>query len=313
MPESGAGTLSRGDGTLAGVGISTSHTILYTMIAAMVALWSGNFVIAKIALREFPPLLLSGLRVSLASLLILPLYLWKGGRWSRSDVPMLLGLGILGVTANQLFFVLGMSRTTVAHSAIIIGTTPVCVLIVAAVLGMERITFTKMGGMALALTGVTILQMFRAPDAAARGGATPLGDFFIFIAALTFALFTVGGKRFSLRHDAITVNTFAYVGGAVTLAPITVWQAQRISLTAISPAAWASLAYMALFPSVVCYLIYYYALRRISASRVSAFSYLQPLIATVMAVGILGERVTWPVIAGGSIIFAGVFLTEKSR
>ncbi|MDQ6704441.1 MAG: DMT family transporter [Acidobacteriota bacterium] len=294
-------------------GHGPSHALFYALITGMVVLWSGNYVIAKIALREFPPLLLSGLRVSLAGLLMLPVYLWKPRRWSRTDVPMLLGLGILGVTANQLFFVLGMSRTSVAHSAIIIGTTPVCVLMVAAILGMERITFTKMGGMALALTGVSILQVFRASDTGSHGGATPLGDFFIFLAALTFALFTVFGKRFSLEHDAITVNTFAYVGGALTLAPMTVWQAQRISLMAISPAAWASLAYMALFPSVICYLIYYYALRRISASRVSAFSYLQPLLATVMAVGVLGERVTWPVIAGGSIIFAGVFLTEKSR
>ncbi len=282
---------------------------LYALITLMVVFWSGNYVVAKIALREFPPLLLGALRISLAGLLMIPVYMWKGGNWSRSDVPILLGMGILGVTVNQIFFILGMSRTTVAHSSIIIGTTPVLVLAIAGALRMERITLTKMGGMALALVGVAILQGFRAHS---QGGVTVLGDFFMFLAALAFALFTVMGKRVSLRQDAIMVNTFAYVGGALALLPVTVWQARGVSFTAISPAGWASVAYMAVFPSVLCYLIYYYALKRISASRVSAFSYLQPLLAILMAVAILGERLTWPIAAGGAVIFAGVFLTEHN-
>ncbi|MDQ6663880.1 MAG: DMT family transporter [Acidobacteriota bacterium] len=290
MPESGAG-------------------ILYTLIAIMVVFWSGNYVVAKIALREFPPLLLGGLRISLAGLLMIPVYAWKGGKWSRSDVPMLLGMGILGVTLNQVFFILGMSRTTVAHSSIIIGTTPVLVLAIAGALQMERVTLTKMGGMGVALAGVAILQGFRSQS---PGGATMLGDFFVFLAALTFALFTVMSKRAGQRHDAITVNAFAYIGGALALLPVTLWQARTVALASVSSAAWASVAYMALFPSILCYLIYYHALKRISASRVSAFSYLQPLLAILMAVAILGERLTWPIAAGGAVIFTGVFLTEHS-
>jgi drug/metabolite transporter (DMT)-like permease len=68
---------------------------------------------------------------------------------------------------------------------------------------------------------------------------------------------------------------------------------------------------MALFSSVICYLIYYYALGRIPASRVSAFNYLQPILATILATATLGERVTFPVVAGGAVIFSGVYLTER--
>jgi drug/metabolite transporter (DMT)-like permease len=68
---------------------------------------------------------------------------------------------------------------------------------------------------------------------------------------------------------------------------------------------------MALFPSLVCYLIYYYALKFIAASRVSAFSYLQPLLATVMAVMVLGEEVTGGLAAGGALILSGVFVAER--
>jgi drug/metabolite transporter (DMT)-like permease len=68
---------------------------------------------------------------------------------------------------------------------------------------------------------------------------------------------------------------------------------------------------MAVFSSIVGYLIYYYALARISASRIAAFQYLQPVFAIVMAMAILGEELTAPLVAAGGIIFAGVYVTER--
>ena len=75
--------------------------------------------------------------------------------------------------------------------------------------------------------------------------------------------------------------------------------------------AWLCLLFMALFPSTICYLIYSYALTHIPASRVAAFSYIQPVLATMLAVVMLGERVTLPLVAGGAVIFSGVYLTER--
>ncbi|HBY61384.1 MAG TPA: hypothetical protein DEH78_16300, partial [Solibacterales bacterium] len=118
---------------------------LYSLIALMVLVWALNFIIGKYALRDFDPLLLACLRTTVAGLLILPLYLSKTrGRkrsWSRADVPVLVLLGVLGVFLNQLFFVFGLQRTSVAHAAIVIGLTPVIVLSLAAVRGLERFTF----------------------------------------------------------------------------------------------------------------------------------------------------------------------------
>ena len=77
------------------------------------------------------------------------------------------------------------------------------------------------------------------------------------------------------RHSTVAVNGFAYISGAALLAPILLWQARGFSFAHVSAAGWSSLVYMALFPSVICYLIYYHALTHISASRVSAFIYLR--------------------------------------
>ncbi len=286
--------------------------VLYALIFLMIVFWSGNYIVGKIALREFSPLLLASLRIGFAGLFMLPFYAWenrdRAARWTRRDVPLLLSMGVFGVTLNQVFFVLGLSRTSVAHAAIIIGLTPMLVLLFACIRGMEQMTTRKAVGMAIALAGVAVLKVFEPANAA---GATWMGDFFTFLAALFFAIFTVAGKSVTERFSSVTVNTFAYVGGAVALLPIVLWEGSRHALAHISAAAWLSMLYMALFSSVLAYLIYYFALARISASRVSAFSYLQPVFATAMGVAILGEHLGASVIAGGLVILCGVWLAER--
>ena len=295
--------------------------VLYALIVLMVAFWSGNYIAGKIALRELSPLFLAGLRIGLAGVTMLPLYAWEraarrpkrppgpeGTPESLPHIVHLLLLGLLGVTLNQFFFIVGLSRTSVAHAAILIGLTPIQVLIIAALRGQERITARKAVGMAIALAGVAMLKAF---EPAAGAGATWLGDFFIILTGLCFALFTVFGKEVTHQYSTITMNTYAYVGGAVALLPLTLWEATRQPLAHVSAGAWLAAIYMALFPSVIAYLIYYHALAHMAASRVSAFSYLQPVFATIMGVAILGESLGAPVIAGGAVILAGVYLAER--
>ncbi len=290
-----------------------SHWRLYSLIGLMTLLWAINFIVAKFAVRELPAVMTAGLRTVLAGALIWPIYFWErrakgGSTWTKADLPMLVYLGLFGVVLNQLFFVIGISRTSVAHAAIMIGMTPILVLVIASAIGQESISVTKLIGMAVALAGVVALQF-----APSNGTGTSFaGDFFIFLASFTFALFTVMGKRVASTFGSITVNTFAYVGGGATLLPVTLWQAYGFPFRHVSWAAWASIVYMAAFPSVLCYIIYYYALSYIPASRVSAFSYLQPLLATVMAIPLLGETPTMSLVMGGSLVLLGVFVAERA-
>lgn len=287
------------------------HPLLYVLLALMVGLWSANFVVAKVALRDFPPVLLAGLRVALAGLMILPVYRWQKQAaretWTRRDVPLLAALGLCGAALNQLFYVLGLNRTSVAHAALLIGLTPILVLGLTVQMKLERFTARKVAGMVIALGGIAILKAFETEGS----GATWLGDFLIFLSVVVFAVFAAFGKRAAARHSSITVNTFGYVGGALLMAPIVLWQSWSFPYAQVTAAGWLSLFYMALFPSLVCYLIFYHALSHIPASRVSALSYLQPLLATLMAVTLLGERVTGSVVAGGAVILAGVWLAER--
>jgi drug/metabolite transporter (DMT)-like permease len=209
---------------------------------------------------------------------------------------------------NGLFFVTGLHRTSVAHSSILMGMTPLFVLLIAAGIRLEKMTASKIVGMLIAIGGVVVLS--HTPSKVS--GATLTGDFFVLLAALSFALFAVFGKRATVSHGSVTVNTFAYLGGGLMLSPITVWQAWQFSFSGLSLTAWASLLYMALFPSLICYLIFYYALTFIAASRVSTFGYLQPPIATLLAVILIDEPVTKALVAGGALVLTGVYVTERT-
>jgi drug/metabolite transporter (DMT)-like permease len=280
----------------------------------MIAGWTGNYIAGKISLRVFPPVLLCGLRISLAGILILPAYWWERRRggvlWTVGDVPALLLLSLFGVALNQFLFVIGLSRTSVAHSSIFANTTPILILLLAGIRGLERLNGWKLAGVIVALAGVVLLRTI---DAGPQTGATLAGDLTTLGGAMAFSIFTVLGKPQARRFGTVTLNTFAYAGGALLMAPVTLWQSAGFDFRAVPFSAWAAVLYMALLPSVICYLIYYYALARMEASRLAAFSYLQPLLAIVFGILILHEHVSAGLIMSAILIFGGVYITEQAR
>jgi drug/metabolite transporter (DMT)-like permease len=120
-------------------------------------------------------------------------------------------------------------------------------------------------------------------------------------------------KRYRIRYGPVTVSTFSYVSGTVTLLPVILYfvVARGFPFAEVAPAGWTALLYMAVFPAVIGYIIYYYALGFIAASRLSAFNYLQPPLATALGVLFLGEPLTSLLLLGGTLILAGVAVTER--
>jgi drug/metabolite transporter (DMT)-like permease len=258
-----------------------------------------------------PALLVVGLRTTIAGFAMIPLYQrWmrrNGGHgWTARDIPLLVLLGLFGVGLNQGLFVLGIARTSVAHAAIMIALTPMIVLIIASVSGLESLSLPRLLGMAVALAGVAALQ-----SGSSSAGATLAGDAIILGAAISFSLFTVRSKAEIHRFGGVTVNTFAYIGSAVALLPSTLWLGADFEFGRVTWTGWASLAWMALFPSVLCYMIFHYALTHVPASRVSAFAYLQPLFAILLAIPVLGEQPSGSLLAGGALVIAGVVAAER--
>lgn len=290
-----------------------SHLGLYALLAIMLLCWSANFIFAKIALREFPSTLVVCLRTLIAGVAIVPIYFfgrerwnWGGHAWTRRDVPRLLSLGILGLVGNQVVFVFAVSQTSVAHCSLLCALVPIFVLVGATWMKQEEITHRKLSGMLIAITGVGVVQL----GTTASGQSSLLGDFLMLISCIIFAAFTVLGKSPASEFGPLTINFFAFVGGAVLLLPYSIWCLARLDVAHISTAAWISIVFMGIFPSIVGYLIYAYALRHLPASRVSSVSYLQPVLATILAILFLNERPGLAFVAGAILVLGGVWFTQ---
>jgi drug/metabolite transporter (DMT)-like permease len=190
----------------------------------------------------------------------------------------------------------------------IMAATPIFVLLMAGLMGLEPITLPKVIGIAIAMAGVAMLQVRPKPSA---NPPTLLGDFLVLLCALALAGMTAFGKRYRPRSGGIAVNAVGYILGAFLLLPSFWFSSRGFDFGKVTAGAWAGVVYMGAISSVTGYLIYYYALARMSASRMAAFQYLQPVFASLMAVVMLGEELTGAAIAAGGIIFAGVLVTER--
>lgn len=296
----------------------------------MVLCWAGNFIVGKIALREWSPLPLALVRVSIAATILLLLYALRrrpraapavagpntgtaatrSARFARRDWLKFIELGLYGVALNQVLFTVGLNYTTVAHSSLVISLSPIVVLILTRLRGLEELTGLKILGVGLAFLGVTILVLERGLSLHA---GTLRGDLITFFGTFAFALYTVAGKEVSRRYDSLALNAFTFLAGALIVLPVGLAALLRFDWSRLSWHGWAAMLYMAVFASVVAYLIYYEALRIISASRVIAFSYLHPVLVTLGGVIILAEPLTMHVVMGGAIVLLGVYLAERNN
>lgn len=280
----------------------------------MLLFWSANFVFAKFALRELPSVLVVCMRTVLSGLFMWPIYgltrqrLEPGvKKWTRRDVPLLVAVGLLGVVGNQLLFIVGLGMTSVAHGSMITALGPMFVLLGATFVGQEHLSTRKVLGMITAVCGVAALQFGRS----IAGGATLAGDLIMIVSTIVFAAFSVFGKRVVANFGSVTLNSFAFISGALLLFPFTLWEIVHRDLSRVSAAAWTGVLYMALFPSLAGYLIYSYALRYLPASRVSSVSYLQPILATVLAVMFLHEYPGPSFAVGAALVLSGVWVAER--
>ncbi|MGH9792500.1 MAG: DMT family transporter [Candidatus Acidiferrales bacterium] len=287
-----------------------SRALLFALIGAMMLIWGVNFIIAKITLRYVDPITLASFRVVLSALLILPVYFLLPRRktaFSRADMWEFVKLGFFGVAINQMCFTIGIHYTTVSHSSLIVGMGPIYVLLLAWLQRLESMTAQKLTGMVMAFTGVVVLA---GEHGFSLEGGSLTGDLITLAGSWGFAFYVVLGKRVAPRFDSVEMNTFNYLTGAVLILPVAVRQALELDWRAVAWQGWAGLLFMAAFASVIAYLIYFWALKHVAASRLAAFSYLLPLIATLLSIAFLGEPVTGYLLIGGALVMGGVYLAE---
>ena len=128
-------------------------------VLATVVMWSANFVIVKAAIGSIGPLTFTSARYVVAAVTLMLLVRWRLGPIRRPGAAELtmLGLGMLGFGGYQVLWTLGLTRITAGDSALIIAVAPVLTALLAAAVGLDRLTPPKLVGALLAFAGVTVV------------------------------------------------------------------------------------------------------------------------------------------------------------
>lgn len=276
--------------------------------------WAANIVAVKEGLTGFSPSALTQLRVAGAALLFAVIYFFRHGRprlrLTRREWGFMALVAMSGVTFNQLFFIGGVARSSVAHAGLIVALGPVMVLVLSCLLRLEALTVPKFLGMLISFAGVAVLTIGKG----ARGNGSYLkGDLILLAGSAVFAYYTILVKEAADRYDAVTLNGIAYVIGLIVLLPFAGQSLFDVRWGSVPSAAWWGVSYAIVFGSVVPYMIFAVAMTELTAARVAAFAYIQPVIATGLGIWLLHEMLTLKIILGGILIIAGVYITERER
>jgi len=223
----------------------------------------------------------------------------------RRDLARLAGLAMLGVVMNQLLFLEGVQRTTAINTNILVTTVPAFTLAIALVLGHERATWPKIGGILLAAAGAVYLI---GPDRIRLDPTTAFGNALIACNTASYGAYLVLSKRLLERYHPITVVTHVFLFGAVIVTPFGLVALRHVDLGEVPTRALLGLGYIVLCSSVFAYYLSIWALQHTASSLVAMYVYLQPVMTVAAAPLILGERLTARAGVAALVIFGGLAL-----
>jgi len=288
-----------------------STLLLVLGLLAVLLAWSINYIVGKVTLAHFDALTLASFRFQASALVLLALYFSRPSRTPlRARYLWTFGyLGFFGFAINQGSFVIGLSLTKSAHSAIIVALGPILILVMARAMGLETLTAGKVFGMLISFSGVLVLET---DSGSPLHSPLLLGDLITLAGTLGYSIYAVLAKRVADSYDTISMNTFNAGIAAVLWLPLALRQGIRLNWAAVGPVGWAGLAYMVLCSAVGGYLLFYWLLRYMDASRVVVVNYLQPVVVVLLSIPLLGERPTSRLLASGALVLLGVYLTEHA-
>jgi drug/metabolite transporter (DMT)-like permease len=284
-------------------------------LMAVVFFWAFNVTVVKIALREMAPLAFNVLRFAGASLLLLLLTRWLEGSISvaRRDLARFVMLGVIGHTLYQLFFIMGLARTTASSTSLIFGSTPIVVGLLSRLAGHEKVGPGQAAGAALGFCGVFLIVQ-AGGQREALVDAEPLtrltGNLLVMGAVLCWSLYTVLSKRLLESYSPLRVTAVTLSMGAVMMIPPAIPDLVGQKWGSVSLTTWAGLSYSLIFALVVSYVLWYRSVKQVGNVRTAIYSNLVPVFGTLSGVLLLGERLTAGLGLGGACILAGIALAR---
>jgi drug/metabolite transporter (DMT)-like permease len=279
--------------------------------AAVYLIWGSTYLTIRISIESMPPLLMAGARFVLAGLLLLawqrrpgaahrePLT-WRQWR-SAAIIGFCLLLGGNGIVSW------GEQYVGTGYMSLIVATVPLWMALLAPLYGGRRVGLIAAVGVAVGLAGVSLLLR--------PSGAFHWQSIAVIASPLLWANGSLYSQRAPLPRSALTSTAMEMLAGGVMLGLVGLagGEASHVNLGAVTPASWISFIYLIFFGSLVGYSAYIWLLANVSATAVSTYAYVNPLVAVMLGAIVLGEHITGITLIAGLLIVVAVALILTAR
>lgn len=269
-------------------------------------------ILGKFALQAFPSFAIVGFRVAGGALAFYILQRLNGSLAldKRSHYLYFAVFALFGIILNQLFFFHGLSLTTATNTSLLAVLIPVFAIVVSSFVGNDKLTWRKILGIVVAGCGVIYLID---PTKASFSSTTTQGDILVLLNSLSYAIYLAISKKLISHYGSLKSIAWLFIFGSLVNVPFGLYFLQDVNLPQVPTHAWLALAAVVIFPTILAYYWNTWALTRVEPSIVAVYVYLQPLIGTILAITILGEKWNPRIFTAMALIFLGVFLVTRKR
>ena len=291
------------------LGLTTRHPppiLIFGALILVQVLFGVNYVVSKVLVEHFPPLVWASLRLFVAAGMMMGVAFASGRarpQASRKFFVPLIGFSLLGIILNQGAFLLGLSYTTATNSAVLNTLIPIFTLLIVTLRGQEPFTVPKAIGFVAALLGVLVI---RRVDQLSISDKTLVGDLLTMFNCLCYAFFLSYSKPFLEAHDRVWTTAWLFTYGAVVMPFIALPSYMKFHWPPMSGTVELCMLFSILGGTIGTYFLNLWALTYTRSSSVALFIYLQPMVASLVAWVWFGEAASLRVIISSGLILIGV-------
>lgn len=289
--------------------LKVSPAFFYTATAAII--WGATAPIMKLTLTEIPVFSLAFIRMTVASI-ILGAIIFKNLKIKKSDYLTFFWAAITGVTLNLSFYFIGLKLTEAILAAFLIAAVPIFTMIAAHFYLKEKFTTRLIIASLIAFFGVVIIiGRFDKPVTSFQ----ILGNILLLLATISWVINEIIAKKLLKVYDGGTVAFYTMAIGAFTFLPLFIWEYFKGSnwISEVTTKGFLGLLFGIFFASLTAYWAWQKGLKLLPAGQAAFFFYLDPISGAILAMILLGEKLTPSLIVGGILIALAVFLAEQKR
>lgn len=286
----------------------TKSTKVHGSLFLVALIYAATFSIAKEVMPHYiKPMGLITIRVwGAVSLLWVTHFLFvKESIFGKKDFLMLLKCAVFGVAANMLLFFKGLAITTPINAAILMVTTPLFVAFFSFFLLNEKVTKLKVIGLCFGVFGAILLLL---GPSLSFNSTTLWGDLMVMTNAIIYAYYLIIAKPLLHKYSPLTVIKWTFFFGGLLVIPFGFTELKEVQWQAIPNSIWSAIIFLIIGATFITYVLNAWALRNANATLVGAYIYLQPVLATIIAVSMGKDSLTLPKVLFSLLIFTGVYL-----